>query len=126
MNDEPLKRRIRRRLGVGILFGFAVAGWIFANKLAISGQMIILLPALAVAFAAICWLAVRFGSMAKRWSKWTLTVVAVPLLYMAALPFAMTLIDQQWTPTWARSAGLTVYGPCAALLVEISDAVLTE
>ena len=124
MSDEPLKRRIGWRLGVRFLFGFAVAGWIYANALAVGGQMNVLLPELAVAFAAICWLAVRVANNAKRSSKWTLTVVAVPLLYVAAFPFAMTLIDQPWTPRWVRRAGLTVYGPYTDLLVKLSDAVL--
>jgi hypothetical protein len=48
--------------------------------------MNIILPTLAVAFAAFCvWLAVRIINRRERWAKWTLaTVVGVPLLYVAS------------------------------------------
>jgi hypothetical protein len=45
--------------------------------------MTILLPALAVAFAAVCvWLTVRIINRRERWAKWTLgVVVGLPVLY---------------------------------------------
>jgi hypothetical protein len=46
--------------------------------------MTIVLPALAVAFAAFCvWLTVRVVNRRERWAKWTLAaVVGLPLLYV--------------------------------------------
>ncbi len=47
--------------------------------------MRIVLPALAVAFAAFCvWLGVRIVNRKERWAKWTLvmTLVGVPVLYV--------------------------------------------
>jgi hypothetical protein len=47
--------------------------------------MSILVPALAVAFAAFCvWLAVRIVNRRERWAKWTLvgTITGLPLLYV--------------------------------------------
>ena len=48
--------------------------------------MSILLPALAVAFAAFCvWLGVRIVNRRERWAKWALAgVVGVPVLYIAS------------------------------------------
>jgi hypothetical protein len=49
--------------------------------------MNVLLPLLAVAFAALCvWLTVRIINRKERWAKWTLvgTVVGVPILYVAS------------------------------------------
>lgn len=48
--------------------------------------MTILIPALAVAFAAFCtWLTVRIVNRRERWAKWTLTlVVGLPVLYVAS------------------------------------------
>jgi len=48
--------------------------------------MSIILPALAVAFAAFCvWLGVRIFNRRERWAKWTLAaVVGLPLLYVAS------------------------------------------
>src|SRR5512144_358113 len=46
--------------------------------------MTILLPALAVAFAAFCvWLTVRIINRRERWAKWTVVaVVGLPVLYI--------------------------------------------
>jgi hypothetical protein len=53
----------------------------------------IILPALAVAFAAFCvWLAVRIFNRRERWAKWTLaTVVGLPVLYAAAFGVAIRI-----------------------------------
>jgi hypothetical protein len=49
-------------------------------------NMTILLPALAVAFAAFCiWLTVRMVNRRERWAKWTLVAMLVlPALYVAS------------------------------------------
>jgi hypothetical protein len=49
--------------------------------------MNVLLPVLAVAFAACCvWLAVRIVNRRERWAKWTLAAVAgLPVLYVASI-----------------------------------------
>ena len=49
-------------------------------------SMMILLPALAVAFAAFCvWLTVRIVNRRERWAKWTLAIViGLPTLYVAS------------------------------------------
>jgi hypothetical protein len=46
----------------------------------------IILPALAVAFAALCaWLGVRTYNQRERWAKWTLAIfVGVPVLYVVS------------------------------------------
>jgi len=46
--------------------------------------MTILLPALAISFAAFCvWLTVRIINRRERWAKWTLAaVLGLPLLYV--------------------------------------------
>lgn len=48
--------------------------------------MTIILPALAVAFAAVCvWLTVRIVNRRERWAKWTLAaVLSLPVLYVAS------------------------------------------
>ena len=48
--------------------------------------MTILLPTLAVAFAAFCvWLTVRIVNRRERWAKWTLAVtLSLPVLYVAS------------------------------------------
>ncbi len=48
--------------------------------------MTIILPTLAVSFAAFCvWLAVRIINRRERWAKWTLAaLVGIPVLYVAS------------------------------------------
>jgi hypothetical protein len=56
--------------------------------------MSIVLPALAVAFAAFCvWLGVRIINRRERWAKWTLAglMVNVPLLYVSGFCVACWL-----------------------------------
>jgi hypothetical protein len=49
--------------------------------------MTILLPALAVAFAAVCvWLTVRIVNRRERWAKWTLAAALI-----AGCPFAFVV-----------------------------------
>jgi hypothetical protein len=57
--------------------------------------MIILLPALAIAFAAFCvWLGVRVYNRRERWAKWTLgvTVLGLPVVYVLSFGPACSLI----------------------------------
>ncbi|MBI3861951.1 MAG: hypothetical protein HY290_08640 [Planctomycetia bacterium] len=50
--------------------------------------MTILLPTLAVAFAAFCvWLTVRIVNRRERWAKWTLVGLAAMLLVVYPLSF---------------------------------------
>jgi len=60
--------------------------------------MSIVLPALAVAFAAFCvWLGVRYLSRRERWAKWTLTtVVGPPVLYVASFGPACWVAARQY------------------------------
>jgi len=63
--------------------------------------MTILLPALAVAFAAFCvWLGVRIVNRRERWAKWTaVAMIALPVLYVASFGPAHGIIcavDSQW------------------------------
>jgi len=62
--------------------------------------MPILLPILAVAFAAICvWLTVRVVNRRERWAKWTLAaVVGLPVLYVASFGLACWLADKDLLP----------------------------
>jgi hypothetical protein len=62
--------------------------------------MTILLPALAVAFAALCvWLGVRVYNRRDRWAKWTLAaVVVLPVLYIGSSgPMTMLAFRQHVT-----------------------------
>ena len=67
--------------------------------------MTILLPALAVAFAAFCmWLTVRIVNRRERWAKWTLAAaIGVPVLYVANFGPACWLCENRVLPqraTW--------------------------
>ncbi|MBI3861954.1 MAG: hypothetical protein HY290_08655 [Planctomycetia bacterium] len=57
--------------------------------------MNILLPALAVAFAAFCvWLTVRIVNRWERWAKWTLAgVVAISVLIGYPLSIGACMLD---------------------------------
>ena len=58
--------------------------------------MTLLLPTLAVAFAAFCvWLTVRISNRRERWAKWTLAgVVGVPVLYVASFGPACWIVSR--------------------------------
>jgi len=81
--------------------------------------MSIVLPALAVAFAAFCvWLAVRIINRRERWAKWTLAgLFGVPLLYLLSFGPAC------WATSTANPNGekesnraLIIYCPLAKVL----------
>jgi hypothetical protein len=77
--------------------------------------MEMILPALAVACAALCiWLTVRIVNRRERWAKWTLAVVAaLPMLYVVSFGPAC------W---WLSKA---VYFPSSADRVLIAPAFYT-
>ena len=61
--------------------------------------MEIILPVLAVAFAAFCvWLGVRIVNRRERWAKWTLagTIIGVPILYMLGFGPICWLYHSDW------------------------------
>jgi hypothetical protein len=78
--------------------------------------MTIILPTLAIAFAAFCvWLTVRIINRRERWAKWTLAViVALPVLYVESFgPACWWMSD--WIPfgngpRWPRPK---IYEPLA-------------
>ncbi len=59
-------------------------------------SMTILLPTLAVAFAAICvWLMVRVVNRRERWAKWALAgAIGLPVLYVASFGPACWMTSQ--------------------------------
>jgi len=61
----------------------------------------ILLPTLAIAFAAFCvWLTVRIINRRERWAKWTLAVtLSLPVLYVASFGLACWLTARSYYAT---------------------------
>ena len=57
--------------------------------------MTLILPVLAIAFAAFCvWLTVRIVNRRERWAKWTLVaVVGLPVLYVVSFGPACWAVD---------------------------------
>jgi hypothetical protein len=79
--------------------------------------MSIVLPALAVAFAAICiWLGVRIFNRRERWAKWILVgVVGLPVLYVASFGPAC------WISSRLQPSGeivSTVYSPIIPAMLQ--------
>ena len=81
--------------------------------------MTILIPALAVAFAAFCvWLTVRVVNRRERWAKWTMAAtVVVPVLYVLSIGPAAWLSIKFDNPKWVRGwfwaplDSVVVHGP---------------
>jgi hypothetical protein len=75
--------------------------------------MSIVLPAIAVAFAAFCvWLAVRIVNRREKWARWTLVaVVGLPVLYVASFGPACGLIAEGYMPI--NSPWWRIYCPLA-------------
>jgi hypothetical protein len=79
--------------------------------------MTIVLPALAVAFAAFCvWLGVRIVNRRERWAKWTLAaVVGLPALYVVSFGpacWVMSRVTDGRLPIGYFPIGLAgAYGP---------------
>jgi hypothetical protein len=85
--------------------------------------MTIILPALAVAFAAFCvWLGVRIVNRREKWAKWTLALtVALPVLYVGSFGPACRLIEEgnvSINSPWCR-----VYYPLAQLASSTSPSL---
>jgi hypothetical protein len=82
--------------------------------------MSMVLPVLAVAFAAFCvWLVVRIVNRGERWAKWTLaTVIGLPVLYVASFGPACALVDRRMVP---RSTLNTVFSPCLFLVTDAPE-----
>lgn len=77
--------------------------------------MTILLPTLAIAFAAFCvWLAVRIFNRRERWAKWTLAAtLASPVLYVASFGPACWSADRKWI---SPHLTLVAYRPLAVVV----------
>ena len=75
--------------------------------------MTILLPTLAVAFAAFCvWLMVRIVNRRERWAKWTAVGLVIALVaYPLSIGPAIWLMDHQVLPSWAIDALRCSYLP---------------
>jgi hypothetical protein len=58
-------------------------------------EMSIILPALAVAFAAVCvWLGVRIVNRRERWAKWTAVGLALLVAYPLSLAPACGIVSR--------------------------------
>jgi hypothetical protein len=76
--------------------------------------MSIVLPALAVAFAAICvWLTVRVVNRRERWAKWTAVAIGLSVFYVASFGPACWLISHL-----GHGGGLlpTIYHPLLVIM----------
>ena len=76
--------------------------------------MSIVLPALAVAFAAFCvWLTVRIINRRERWAKWTAValLVGAPPLYLLSWGPTCWLASRGYVPAWAGDAVNAFYWP---------------
>jgi hypothetical protein len=72
--------------------------------------MTILLPTLAVAFAAFCvWLTVRIVNRRERWATWTAVLLAV----VAGYPMSLLAVDwiHPYLPNAAQDAMRWLYAP---------------
>src|SRR5579859_1453635 len=80
--------------------------------------MTILVPALAIAFAALCvWLGVRIVNRRERWAK--CTVAAVVVLALVVYPLSIGpmvwLFQHGWIPGWVVDQVLWIYAPLGYL-----------
>jgi hypothetical protein len=85
----------------------------------------IIVPALAVAFAAFCvWLGVRIFNRRERWAKWTLAVtIMLPVLYVVSIGPASWLVARD--PSRIRLF-LDVYGRFICLTCGESEPLTNE
>ena len=78
--------------------------------------MSIILPALAVAFAAFCvWLTVRIVNRRERWAKWTAAAMAVVILYVLSIGPSAWLVGDAKPGDWSWSAYHAAYYPLLRL-----------
>jgi hypothetical protein len=75
--------------------------------------MTILLPALAVSFAAFCvWLGVRIVNRRERWAKrMAVALTAAVMLYVLSVGAVCRMLTLAGDPGWAVEAYHTVYAP---------------
>jgi len=74
--------------------------------------MSIVLPALAVAFAACCvGLVVRIVNRRERWAILTAVAITVLVVYPLSIGPAIWLRLQKWSPDWAGDAYNVIYAP---------------
>lgn len=74
--------------------------------------MTILLPALAVAFAAFCvWLTVRIVNRRERWAKWTALITGIAVGYPFSSGPIFGLQANAMLPPWAIPVVNWLYSP---------------
>jgi hypothetical protein len=75
--------------------------------------MTILLPTLAIAFAASCvWLTVRVVNRRERWAKWTLAAVAaVSVLYVGSFGPVRYAYWKLRGPRWMQDMAVVLFEP---------------
>jgi hypothetical protein len=86
--------------------------------------MTILLPALAVAFAAFCvWLGVRIVNRRERWAKWTAGLVALTafVLYPLSLPWVTSYLTLRDVTAERRVHLVPLYAPLTRLFESCPD-----
>jgi len=120
--DRPICRRVdlvHRRAGFDVLrLHDGVSDRAYRDR-SLFPDMTILLPALAIAFAAFCvWLAMRIVNRRERWAKRTLAVtVGLAVLYVASFGPACWLCEKSILPqklAWIVCRPMTwlcVHGP---------------
>lgn len=75
-----------------------------ATLVSVEGAGLIILPALAVAFAAFClWLTVRIANRRERWAKFTLAAVVItsPVMYFGVV---LPACAYSYAPVGTRSS----------------------
>jgi hypothetical protein len=77
--------------------------------------MTILLPTLAIAFAAFCvWLTVRIVNRRERWAKWTaVALIAVLVTYPLSFGPVNWLVVNDYAPEWLLQPIEEFYWPLA-------------
>jgi hypothetical protein len=92
--------------------------------------MTIVLPALAVAFAAFCiWLGVRIYNRRERWAKWTFftATVLLPIVYVASLGPAARIVARNDPDAWAFHPLFdAIYWPIARCATAAGDGSIPD
>lgn len=78
--------------------------------------MSIILPVLAVAFAAFAvWLFVRIVNRRERWAKWTALAIGLPMLYLLGIGPVARFARDSWPGNWRCEAYRIGYYPVLRL-----------